>query len=68
MIINKTLGNKILTKKSLALDNVDDDEIIVHEKINHVFKVLKFALFLMLKKYYSTYLSYTITCFVIHTA
>ena len=25
MIINKTLGNKILTKKTLALDNGDDD-------------------------------------------
>ena len=56
MIINKTLGNKILTKKTLALDNGDDDELMVHGKINHVFKVLKFALFLMSKKYYSIYI------------
>ena len=55
-------------KKSLALDNGDDEEIMVHGKINHVFKVLKFAFFLMLKKYYSTYSSYTIICFVIYTA
>ena len=65
-IINRTLGNKILIKKPLALDN--GDEIMLHEKINHVFKVLKFALFLMSKKYYSTYSSYTIICCVIYTA
>ena len=52
----------------IAFFNSDDDEIMVHEKINHVLKVLKFALFLMLKKYYPTYTLYTIICFVIYTS